>query len=266
MVVGGGFLEEPMVKLLIWHFMGVKNFLIEAFDIEHSCIDEGLQNAKEYLPESLLSKLKAFKLNIFDLSETSEHLQRTGDKCIRCTLTTAATNMTFLVALLVEAIMNGEYNLLVSRIYICVYYITNLCVSLCYVFTPESSLLVIDKNSNVSLLYSYLKEHSTFWRVSSVESELKERGILGLYCTSFLVSVSDDVDPAHKLKESDFQRDLYSVDIPKLIKWLDEDVNIQTDTYSANLKADSRNKVLVSLYICNTVMLLYRYVKISFLT
>lgn len=247
-VVGGGFLEEPMVKLLIWHFMGVKKFLIEAFDIERSCIDEGLVNAKNHLPESLLSKLKAFQLNIFDLCETSDHLQRTGDKCIRCTLTTAATNMTFLVALLVEAIMNGEYYLLESRIYICVYHITNLCVSLCYVFTPESSLLVVDIHSNVSLLCSYLKEHSTFWRVSgSVDQELRKRGILGFYCQSVLVSVSDDVDPSHKLKTRDFKRDLYSVDIPKLIKWLDEDVTIQTDTYRANLNADSRNKVLVSL-------------------
>jgi len=110
-------------------------------------------------------------------------------------------------------------------------------------------LLVIDIHSNVSLLCSYLKEHSTFWRVSaaSVEAELRQRGILGFYCKSVLVSVSDDVDPSHKLEKRDFKRDLYSVDIPKLIKWLDEDGAIQTGTYPENLKLDSRNKVLVSL-------------------
>jgi hypothetical protein len=109
-------------------------------------------------------------------------------------------------------------------------------------------LLVIDIHSNVSLLCSYLKEHSTFWKVSgSVDKELRQRGILDFYCESVLVSVSDDVDSSYNLTRSDFKRDLYSVDIPKLIKWLDKDGAIQTGTYRANLNADSRNKVLVSL-------------------
>lgn len=137
-VVGGGFLEEPMVKLLIWHFMGVKKFLIEAFDIESSCIVEGSENAKKHLPESLLSNLNAFQLNIFDLSENSDKLQRTKDKRMRCTLTTAATNMTFLVALLVEAIMNSEYlSMSISDLYLCILYQQFMCFVVLCLYSRE---------------------------------------------------------------------------------------------------------------------------------